>query len=35
MTRKTVLVVGGGFAGLAASKELKASFDIVLIDPKT
>lgn len=35
-THKRVLVVGGGFAGLAAARELSAAqqFDVTIVDPK-
>ena len=32
--KKTVLVVGGGFAGITLCYQLSAAFDVVLIDPK-
>jgi len=35
MAKKTVLIVGGGFAGQAAAHHLKANFNVLLVDPKT
>ncbi|KAL4855131.1 Apoptosis-inducing factor B [Chlorella vulgaris] len=34
-TQKTVLIVGGGFAGIAAANELSGAFNVILVDPKT
>jgi NADH dehydrogenase FAD-containing subunit len=33
-TRPTVVVVGGGYGGVAAAKALDADLDVVLVDPK-
>ena len=33
--KKSVLIVGGGFAGLSVAYALKSAYNCVLLDPKT
>jgi glycine/D-amino acid oxidase-like deaminating enzyme len=33
--KKTVLIAGGGFAGLSVAYALRGSYNCVLVDPKT
>ena len=34
MGEKTVVIIGGGFAGSVAAKKLESKFNVILIDKK-